>query len=198
MIPFTESIRYQYPLTKYSWVLDIGAYTGGTAKTLAEKYDCKVVCYEPVKEFYDQLVKTIDDNHLSTRIVAVPAGVGATERDEEFGVKGELSGIVCSGNYREKVKIVSAKDVILMWTKMMGKTPDLLCLNAEGGEFEILDSILDDGLESHFRWIQVQPHSVVPNATQRWAGIRNRLLMNFRITAEDPQMDRGWLLMEQK
>lgn len=199
MTTFTENNRFDYPLTPDSWVLDIGAYKGSSAKTLCEKYGCRVVCYEPVKEFFDELSALIAANsYLAHRMVAIPAGVGDHERDETFGVKGELSGIVCMGNQAEVVKIVPIDRVLTLWTEAMGSPPDLLMINAEGMEHEILESLLDNGLESQIRFLQVQPHSVIPRAVERWAAIRNRLLMNFNITSEDVAMDTGWILMERK
>ncbi len=198
MKAFHESDRHAYNFTRDSWVLECGAHEGQTADILASKYGCRIVCYEPVKEFYLKLASRFICTPLANLIYPVHAGLGARARTEEFGVKGDLSGIVCDGNYRESVKIVSVTDALANWTKEFGRTPDLLAINAEGMEMEILESILDAGMERFCAHIQCQPHSVIPKAAERWAGIRNRLLMNFRITSEDPQMDRGWLLLERK
>lgn len=200
MTPFTENNRFDYPaFTKDSWVLDIGAHCGKSAKILADKYGCRVISYEPVKEFYDQIVALLKrEPVLQSLIMPVNAGIGATERDEIMGVQGDLSGIMCAGNRKETVKIVSIDKVIPLWMEILGSAPSLLMINAENMEYEILEAMLDNGLESFFQFLQVQPHGGVPRAAERWAAIRNRLLMNFRITSEDKDLGTGWLLMERK
>jgi hypothetical protein len=151
-----------------------------------------------VKEFYLQLAARFMLTPLASLVYPVHAGVGATKGTMEIGVQGDRSGMACEGNYRETVKIEPICDVLAAWTKEFGRTPELLAINAEGAEFGILESILDAGMERFFRFLQCQPHDVVPDAAARWAGIRNRLLMNFRITSEDPNLNTGWLLMERK
>ena len=199
MKPFTESDRYLYPnLTSTSVVIDVGGYEGNWSRLIAEKYGCKNIhCYEPVPEFYKNIVARFQGTPLETLIHVHNSGIGASARTEMFGVQGDRSGIVCSGNYQQSVKIIPIAWVLRAHGGE-NQQIDLLKLNVEGCEFEILEALLDEGIDSAFRHIQVQPHSVVPNAKERWASIRNRLLMNFRITAEDPQLDLGWLLLERK
>lgn len=196
---FTETDRHLHPLTPDSWVLEIGAHQGKDAQILARKYGCQVICYEPVKEFFDAIIAMMkSDATLNSLLRAFHSGIGATAREETFGVKGELSGIVCSGNRSEKVTILPIDRVLKHWFDVFGHGPDLMNLNVESMEYEILEAILDRGMESQIARLQVQPHSVVPMAEKRWAGIRNRLLMNFRILAEHPAMDIGWTIFERK
>jgi hypothetical protein len=198
MNPFSEHMRYEYPLTPQSWVLMIGGYHGKDTHILVEKYGCRVVVYEPVKEFFDKLVAyflTTPWNHL---VFPVNAGVGVNSRFTTMGVKGDMSGEFCGEGPRQEVRIEPVSEIVKHWTEEFKRTPDLLVVNCEGGEFEIMPALLDSGMDGFFQWIQVQPHAVVPDCEARWASIRNRLLMNFRITSEDPNISNGWLLLERK
>jgi hypothetical protein len=198
MKPFTENDRYNYRLTPQSWVMMIGGYTGRDSKILAEKYGCRIVVYEPVQRFFDQLVSYFLTTPWNPLIFPVHAGIGATKRFEQFHIKGDMSGAYCGEGPTEDVSILPIADELQKWTEVFGRTPDLLVLNAEGAEYEILPALLDRGMDGFFQYIQVQPHAVVSDCESRWAEIRNRLQINFRITSEDPNISNGWLLLERK
>lgn len=196
MKTFTESDRYLYPLTKDSLVIDAGSYQGNFAHHINEKYGCGVIALEPVREFWQKIMDRFGSDQKD--IVVLNVGLASTARKEIFGLKGDMTGVAQIGaEVKTEVTLISPQDLLaLPWCA--GRTPDLLKLNIEGLEHEVLEAILDAGMERFFGALQIQPHSVVPNAASRWASIRNRLLMNFRITSEDPSLDQGWLLMERK
>lgn len=203
MKPFTENDRFNYTgLTSFRWVLDIGAHAGKSAFILAQKYGCHVVCYEPVTEFYNQLaarcITESFDKPNAGLIFPVKAAVGAEDGHALFGVHGDLSGEFCASDKQDAVTVEGIKSVLERWTTKFGEPPFLVMINAEGGEHVILETMLDQGLECQMKHLQVQPHAVVPDYAERWANIKRRLALNFKIAAEDPDFGTGWLLMEQK
>lgn len=186
MIPFHESLRHEYNLDPKSIVIDAGGYEGNFAKTIAEKYGCKVFVYEPILEHAAGILRRIENTPLASLIKVFNAGVGAHDRKETFGVKGDQTGIACtSANREEEVQIVDIGQAIDVLAGPGGQI-DLLKLNIEGMEFEVLEALLDRGLTQRFTNIQVQPHNHIPRAEQRWAAIRNLMLINHRITWEAP------------
>ena len=52
---------------------------------------------------------------------------------------------------------------------------DLIKINIEGGEYELLERLLDTGLARHIGHLQVQFHRFVPGAAERRERIRARL-----------------------
>lgn len=195
MKDFTENNRYDYPLAKDSVVIDGGGYEGKFANLINEKYGCRVVVLEPVRDFWMRIQQRFSQR---PEIIVLNIGLAGTSRRQKFGIKGDMSGIAQTDSPTQtEVALVSPVDLLqLPW--FLGREIDVLKLNIEGLEHEVLEAILDEGLELRFRHIQVQPHSVVARAADRWAAIRNRLLMNFRITSEDANLDTGWLLLERK
>lgn len=191
MKPFHESLRYQYPLTPDSIVLEIGCYTGGWAKTMAEKYGCCVLTFEPIKRFYDQASLLFMLPPLSDLVRVENVGIGATTRKETFRIHGELSGVAADGE-SEEVQIV-AVDEALRHDWVRDKVVGVLSINCEGGEYTILEALLDQGRISFFDAIQIQFHSVVPNAIARRDAIRNRLRITHRPAWElTDAMDNSW------
>ncbi len=178
---FTEDLRYQYPLTPDSIVIDCGGYEGNFAKIIAEKYGCRVHVYEPILEHAANILQRFENTPLANRIRVLHAGVGSHERKETFGVKGDQTGIACSGNRSEEVQIVAIEQVLGLLAGM-DRQVDLLKLNIEGMEYEVLEALLDRGLTHRFNNIQVQFHSHIPRAEQRRDYIKNLMMMNHQIT----------------
>ena len=50
-----EDKRYQYNLNESSTVIDLGGYTGGWAKQIANKFNCKVHSYEAVERYFSKI-----------------------------------------------------------------------------------------------------------------------------------------------
>lgn len=195
MSPFTENNRYDYPLTKDSVVIDAGGYEGNFANLINEKYGCRVIVLEPVREFWMRIQERFAQR---PEMVVLNVGIAGTSRKEKFGIKGDMSGITQTGAEAQTDVTLMGIDELMQLPWLFNRQVDLLKLNIEGCEFEVLEAILAAGMDVRFKHIQVQPHSVVPHASERWHGIRNRLLMNFRITSEDPNLDTGWLLISRK
>jgi len=171
MKPFTEELRYEYPLKPDDLVVDVGGYEGKFANEIRRRYDCRVSCFEPV--FYEQLRKTID-----SEVLLFPFGLGNSERNETFYVKGDMTGGWADGD-PVYVKIANINTVITYPVA-------LLKLNCEGGEYEILEAILDDGDPLLYDNIQVQFHNIFPDSEARWQKIRERLLVTHELTYDAP------------
>ena len=171
---FHESLRYDYPdLTPASVVLDCGGFEGNFAKTINARYGCRVVVYEPILEFFIGTQMAVKRN---PDISVMHSAVGASNRRENFGVKGDQTGVMCSGNRTENVLVM---DIVLALTACLrdykATQIALLKLNVEGMEFEVMERILDAGLADKIVHFQIQPHNIVPDAESRWQRIMDRL-----------------------
>jgi hypothetical protein len=171
MKPFTEELRYEYPLKPDDLVVDVGGYEGKFANEIYKRYGCRVWCYEPV--FFRNLVESVAGG-----VIVLPFGLGRVAREETFYVKGDMTGNWADGEARG-VMIASVNESL--------KEPvALLKLNCEGGEYEILEAILDDGDPLLYDNIQVQFHSIFPDSEARWQKIRERLLVTHELTYDAP------------
>lgn len=191
MTPFTENLRYSYNLTPDSLVVEIGGYKGAFAKTMAEKYGCRVLSFEPVKAFYDEAMLSFMLPPLSERVRMENCGIAGTKRRETFYVHGELTGPAAQGDPVE-VQLMDVRQLFYHpWTE--DRVADVLSLNCEGGEYEILETLLDHGLLGFFTNLQIQFHSVALGAKNRRDSIRNRLRITHRPSWEIPDaMDCTW------
>lgn len=175
MKPFEEKLRYEYDLTPDSLVYDVGAYQGSWAREIHRKYGCRVLCFEPV--FHKKLTKNLGDLFPSVKVF--PFGVGDCNALVEMGVKGDMTGAFEHGNYKVMADVRDVSEVLV-------DDGFIFKLNCEGSEFSILEAVLERGLATKLRNIQVQPHAVVPNAEKRWAAIQAGLLKTHHLTFNAP------------
>lgn len=181
MKPFTESMRYEYPLTKDSVVVDCGAHRGTWSAEILRKYPgCRLIAFEPIRMFA---------NETSRRLWGIPnvdvfsLGVGGANARAEFHVQGDSTGKFAGSTEIESVEIV---DLLQFLERLQIQMVDLIKINIEGGEFELLESFLERGDASMFTDIQVQFHPVVANYQERWEKIRAGLLKTHELTYDAP------------
>lgn len=178
MKQFHETMRYDYPLTKESLVIDLGAHRGIFSAEISKQYGCRILAFEPITEFH-----VIADSVLSpyTNVVLTKTAVGPCQGSARFGVKGDMSGLYAWDALRtETVTMQSIDDVI------PSNGCDLIKINIEGGEYDLLDHMIREGLTKKCRNIQVQFHDNVPNCEERRKSIREALLSTHRLTYDVP------------
>jgi hypothetical protein len=69
-------------------------------------------------------------------------------------------------------------------------------INIEGGEYELLEHVLDAGLAPRFRDLQVQFHDFVPQADERMRAIQARLAATHELTWQERFVWENWRLRE--
>lgn len=167
MKPFTEELRYSYPLTEKSLIVDLGGYHGTWFKTMVEKYGCRAAVFEPYKEFFDRChnaAKGLPDVRL------VNAAVRRWDTSPKtIGVKGDMTGFFTEG-MGVPVRIYLIEDLMLDHPVI-----DVMKINVEGCEFEILEYLLDSGRIYGIANIQVQFHCGLPGSKEEQAEIESRL-----------------------
>jgi FkbM family methyltransferase len=171
MKPFTEELRYEYPLKPDDLVVDVGGYEGKFANEIRRRYGCRVWCFEPV--FHKEIRTKL---HPDVELLAY--GLGRGDYSQSFFVKGDMTGAWAEGEQIE-VFVVDVNGTLR-------EPVALLKLNCEGGEYEILEAILDEGDPLLYDNIQVQFHSIFPDSEARWQKIRERLLVTHELTYDAP------------
>jgi FkbM family methyltransferase len=160
----SESARYDYGLRPDSVVMNVGAYHGHFAKEFAQRYNCRILAFEPISSHYYIAQETLKG---FPKVELYHFGLGSTSRVEEFGVSNDSSGLWSHAPIRENVQIRGLRETM--------DSVDLLELNCEGGEFEIIPEIIRLGWQHRFKQIQVQVHFNHTNAEAEWALIHDAL-----------------------
>jgi FkbM family methyltransferase len=150
-------------------VVEVGGYLGNWADYVARKYECYVEVYEPVKEFYDHMLKRFSNRpNIQVKNVAVLDGIG----EAHIAVMGEGSTFYTPGACEGPNVAITDIDKIV---RPVCGLVDLLALNCEGSEYDILDRLLFTGNIWRVDRLLVQFHANHLNAETRRSAIREKL-----------------------
>ena len=184
---WSESLRYDYPLTKDSIVLDIGGFDGTWAQGIYSKYLCNITVFEPVKGFYD----TIKSKFTEQDSVAIcNFGLGTKDETLNIQVNGMSTSIFDKADSNiEQVQIKDIKPIIDGFEKL-----DLVKINIEGAEYDFLDYVIEKGLQTKLVNIQIQFHVNVEGYESRREKIRQELSKTHHLTYDFPYTHENWQL----
>lgn len=185
---FQESLLLEHPnLGPESVVFDVGSYEGWWAGEINTKYGCTVHAFEPISEFYHEMVIRLQGRD---KIKTVHGALWPDAGETSFGKKGAMSGPYCGDpNAMEAVKTIALQPYL---DANNIRVINLLALNCEGSEFPLLEYMLRVGLVKNCDRIIVQPHGVVPGAQERWARIRRRIMNTHHLLFSSPWVWEGY------
>lgn len=161
--------RFDYELTPESIVLDVGGYEGQWASDLYARQRCKIHIFEPVRDFADAIGARFSRNpDIDVHALAL----GAESRHETISLAGASS----SAHKRKQSQTdVEFCDVEKWFDKADFDEVALMKINIEGGEYELLERMLEADLVERVTAFQIQFHYFVEDAETRMASIQQRL-----------------------
>lgn len=155
-----EEQRYEYPLNEDSVVLDVGAYEGTFAREIVRRYNCYVLMFEPIREYARKL-------HVleSEKVRVYDIALGAEDRRNVPMAKcKDWSSIHRMDVEAVDIELVDVKDVRAIFDSLRSTgaagAVDLMKINIEGGEYDLLDRMLECDLLHRVKHLQVQFHEV--------------------------------------
>lgn len=169
-----------YPLNENSVVFDIGGYKGIFSEKILKKYQCKLFIFEPVKEYYNYLIKKFK-NYKSVKIYNF--GLGGENRSDTINLCDDGSSIYKETGRKESINIVDISD-FLNGEKI--REVDLISINIEGGEYELLERVIESNKLATFKFIQVQFHTMVKNFEKKRENIVSMILITHKIAFSFP------------
>jgi len=182
-----DDLRARYDLSPSSHVMDLGGFRGDWTALIVERYGCQVDVFEPVPQFARRLQERFAGNG---KVKVHPFGIAGSTRVARMTVDDDSSSIVGTGPGPE-VSLVQLAEFL----QHEGiATVDLMKINIEGAEFEVLDHMIEAGIVTRVRDIQVQFHAVVANAAERMVDIQRRLSATHRRTFQYPWTWENWRL----
>lgn len=164
-------------------VVEVGGYLGQWASDVYAMQRCRIVTFEPVPRFAAELRRRFARN---PDVEVREAAVGAAPGRMSLSATGDAASAF-SGRRDVEVPVLSIHDVVAQEGPIA-----LLCLNCEGGEYDILEALLDDPLLEQVGAILVQFHLVAPHARERRRRLVARLDKEFTRTLSHPFVWEGW------
>lgn len=155
MQPFREEMRYEYDLTKDSVVMDVGGFEGDFAAGINERYGCRILVYEPVREFFERIERRFADVH---NIKVFQYGLLDGRTPDKIKVCGDATTLFTPTIPVVREESVTCVDIVEELYRLQLSNVDLIKINIEGGEFPLLTALFDSGYVNRFDNIQVQFH----------------------------------------
>ena len=137
-----EYLRYEYDLKSSDVVIDIGAYRGEWASQIFCRYGCRLIVIEPGPWIHGFPIGQIINKSASDH-----------EGVLKFGGQ-----YYYSSEHEEPTHEYPCFDINSLLTKY--DEIALVKINVEGGEYSLLDHIIEAGLHRRIRYLQVQFHCI--------------------------------------
>lgn len=181
-----KTLRLEYDLGPNSVVFDLGGYEGQWASDLFARYCCIIHIFEPVPEFAARIEKRFERNKSivihrfglsdETKVVKIYLGDDASSM---YGQTGDQ----CEAHLMKAADFIDQSNIHKI---------DLLKINIEGGEYDLLEHLIESGVIENITDIQVQFHDIIPNAEQRMRTIKDRLRRTHIVTYEYEFVWENW------
>jgi FkbM family methyltransferase len=181
-----ETLRLDYDLNERSLVFDLGGYKGQWTSDIFSRFCPTVHVFEVVPKFADCMRHRFERNN---RIHVHPFGLAGHTRKEEVRVVSDGTSLFASEGDPISVDLVQAAS---FFRENAINEVDLVKINIEGGEYELLEHLLETGLVRSLREIQVQFHDCVPDAPRRMLRIQERLAVTHQPTWQFPFVWENW------
>lgn len=157
-------------LAPHSVVFDLGGYDASFTVEVFARFACTVFLFEPCRRFFDPIYQRL---HRNPRLKLFPFGLAASTRTETVAVNGAGTSVYRTGEATEPIKLFKVEE---FFRREPVTEIDLLKVNIEGGEYELLDHLIETGLIGRVRDLQVQFHDdVFPDADRRMRAIHEGL-----------------------
>ena len=182
-----QTLRLSYPLDLNSLVFDVGGYIGNFAADIFCKYNCNIYIFEPVTEFYEKVKARFSNN---PKVKVFHAGLSDRSSAAKISINGTSSSVFNTNSENtEEIKFISVVDFI---NDHGIKKIDLMKINIEGGEYSLLDSLIEHDFLDITRYYQIQFHKFIPDAKEKRGNIRTELSKTHRLFWDYPFVWESW------
>jgi len=178
--------RVNYNLNQDSIVFDLGGYIGEWSDIIQKKYNSKIYIFEPVFKHFSELEKKFEHKE---NIKIYNFGLSNQTYDTEIIHDGASSSLYLQEGEKEKIKLINFEEFI---NSENIKNIDLIKINIEGGEYELLDSILESNLQTQINNFQIQFHKMFDDCEIRRNNIREKLSKTHRLTYDYTFVWENW------
>lgn len=134
-----KQLLYDLPVTTGSLVIDAGGYEGEWTAGMVSRYGCRSQVYEPVPAF----ANICKDHFIKNELVQVhKAALGGSDRKTSFNL---LDNGTSEFRGADAVQHIEANvvDVARVFGDLAGARVACIKLNIEGGEYEVLERMLE-------------------------------------------------------
>lgn len=173
-----DAVLYRsHLLDSESLVVVVGAYEGESVGKWRELFDSRVIGLEPVRSYAAAASRRFQSDK---KVEILNFGLGSSHREVDFKIDSDATGLFIKsspGNMMEKVQI---QDVNWFLNEYLQARPDIMEINIEGGEYELLERLLNSRSTNLFpKVLLVQFHMYSESDLINRQKIRSLLTSNY-------------------
>lgn len=187
--------RHRYDLKPNALIFDCGGYKGDWTARMLDLYQEK----EPriyVFEIVDTFIKHLEQQFQRNEQVKIfPFGLGSENKTIEFPID-DIATSIFLKPADAKMETGEIRNVTEFWKEHNIKDVDIFKMNIEGGEYELLDTLISAGLVSHCKNIQIQFHNYGEWSVQRRDKIKSELEKTHVCTYDFEWTFENWAIKE--
>jgi len=184
-----KTLRLNYDLYPDSVVFDLGGYKGQWSSDIFSKYCCFIYCFEPVESFAKNI-----ESRLSKNDKIKIYQYGLSDENKRVKISNEdNSSSIYRGKLVEEICLVKATDFMMQHNI---KRIDLMKVNIEGGEYDLLEHLIETRFVYNIVNLQIQFHDFVYNAIGRMRSIQDKLDKTHKLTFQYEFVWENWQLKE--
>lgn len=172
-----DKFRFDYELGRESLVIDLGGYEGQWASDLYARHRCRILVFEPVTVFANAIRQRFRKND---DIEVFELALGARTRAATVNICGASSSEYKARKAeKQEIRIVDVRQ----WfdDNAIGEVA-LMKINIEGGEYELLERMIETELTRSIENIQIQFHNIAKDSARRMEAIQDRLRLTHKLT----------------
>ena len=181
----THRLNYE-ELKPKSTVVDVGGYLGEWSEKIKDKYNPNIYILEPIHSYYEGLVKKFGEKD---KIKIFNFGLSSSSGKVKINLDNASSSLYKPGTGSQEVEI-STVDSFMKDNSI--EEIDLMKINIEGSEFDLLEDIIQKGLQSKIKNYQIQFHVFVENCESRRNFIRKELSKTHECVYNYDYIWEGW------
>ena len=180
--------RLNYDLNEDSIVFDLGGYEGEWAGNIFCMYGASIYIFEPHEPYF----KNIKNKFLHNKKIQIfQIGLSKTIQTRKLAIADNSSSIFMDSENSVDIKLVSAN---IFFNEYQIRIIDLMKINIEGGEYDLLEHLIETGDVEKIKNIQVQFHDFVPDAENRMKSIQADLCRTHELTYQYEFVWENWKL----
>jgi FkbM family methyltransferase len=183
-----KTLRLNYELNENSIVFDLGGYEGQWASDIFSKYQPSIFVFEPFERFAANIKERFQ---LNKKIQVFSFGLGKEKQTFTIYSDGDSTSVFKKDGQPYNIQISKASTFI---ADQGIRFIDLMKINIEGGEYDLLEELIETGYVKNIGNIQVQFHDFVENAESRMKEIQDKLRLTHELTYQYEFVWENWKL----
>ncbi len=184
-----EKFRYSYNLQPQSIVVDLGGYEGLWAQEIFNRFQCQIMIFEPVKKYAENIQKRF---HGNNNIKVFQCGLAGSNGKHLISLCEDASSLYDTSETSETSEEIEVIDVADWLSRESINTIDLMKINIEGGEYDLLERLMEIEYIKYIYDIQIQFHEISSDSVTRMERIQKHLSKTHELTYQYRFVMENW------